>query len=86
MPTISTFYGIIIQMYWDDHAPPHFHAFYGEYEVVINIKTLETIQGKIPRRALILILEWASLHREELLKDWNLCQQGQTPQKITPLR
>ena len=85
MPTISAFYGIIIQMFWNDHAPPHFHALYGEYEVMININTLEIIKGKMPRRALALVLEWASLHRSELIKDWNLCEQNQHPQKIAPL-
>lgn len=85
MPTISTFYGILIQMFWGDHAPPHFHALYSEYEVIINIHTLEIIQGTMPRRALSLILEWASLHRTELLEDWILCEQNQPPKKISPL-
>lgn len=85
MPTISIFYGIIIQMFWDDHAPPHFHALYAEHEVLININTLEIIKGSMPRRALALVLEWASLHRAELLEDWNLCDQHQSPKKIPPL-
>jgi hypothetical protein len=85
MPTISTFYGIIIQMFWGDHAPPHFHALYGEFEVIINIKTLEIIKGKMPRRALALVLEWASIHRDELIKDWDLCVKNQSPKKIPPL-
>ena len=81
MPTISTLYGILIQMFWGDHAPPHFHALYGEYEV-INIRTLEIVKGFMPRRALALILEWASLHREELMEDWKLCEMKQMPVKI----
>lgn len=85
MPTISMFYGIIIQMFWDDHAPPHFHALYSEYEVLINIATLEVIKGTMPRRALALVLEWASQHRTELLEDWNLCEKHQAPKKIAPL-
>ena len=85
MPTISTFYGILIQMFWGDHAPPHFHALYGEYEVIINIRTLEIIKGFMPRRALALVLEWASLHREELMEDWKLCEMKQMPMKIEPL-
>lgn len=86
MPTISIFYGILIQMFWDDHAPPHFHALYAEYEVLINIKTLEVVRGKMPNRALALILEWANEHRDELLEDWELCIKGQPPKKISPLR
>ena len=85
MPTISTFYGILIQMFWGDHAPPHFHALYGEYEVIVNIRTLEIVKGFMPRRALVLILEWASLHREELMEDWKLCEMKQMPVKIEPL-
>lgn len=79
------FYGIIIQMFWDDHAPPHFHALYGEHEVLINIITLEIMKGAMPRRALSLVLEWASEYRTELLENWKLCDQHQLPKKISPL-
>lgn len=85
MPTISRFYGIVIQMFWNDHAPPHFHALYSEFEVIINIRTLEIISGSVPRRVLSLVLEWASLHRDELMEDWHLCEQNQTLKKIAPL-
>jgi len=74
MPTISTFYGIIIRMFFDEHAPPHFHAQYGEHKASINIKSLELMEGQLPRRAL------------ELVLDWDLCQQHQQPVKIEPLR
>ena len=85
MPTLSAFYGILIQMFWADHAPPHFHALYAEFEAVIDIRTLEVIRGSLPRRAMALVLEWAALHREELMEDWNLCASKQTPRKIQPL-
>ena len=85
MPTISTFYGILIQMFFGDHVPPHFHALYAEHEVLINITTLEIIKGDMSRRALSLILEWASEHRNELLENWILCEQKQLPKKILPL-
>lgn len=86
MPIISVFYGIVIQMYWDEHAPPHFHAQYAEYEVQINIRTLEVLRGKMPKRALALVLEWASEHRAELLEDWKLCEEKKQPKKIKSLR
>jgi hypothetical protein len=86
MPTISIFYGIVIQMFWSEHAPPHFHALYAEYEVLINIQTLEAIKGELPKRAMALVLEWASEHRVELMEDWDLCARMQTPNKITPLK
>lgn len=79
------FYGIVIQMFWGDHAPPHFHALYAEYEVLIDIRTLEVMKGNMPRRALALVLEWASQHRNELIEDWNLCEKNQSPKKISPL-
>ena len=85
MPIISAFYGILIQIFWGDHAPPHFHALYGEFEILVNIQTLEIIKGTMPRRARVLVLEWASLHREELMENWKLCEKRQTPKKITPL-
>ena len=85
MPTISIFYGILIQMFWQDHAPPHFHALYAEHEVLISIETLEVLRGNMPRRALALIVEWAEKHQADLLEDWNLCTQNQSPNKIQPL-
>jgi len=69
MPTISAFYGILIQMFWQDHAPPHFHALYGEFEALIDIRTLEVMRGSLPRRALALVREWATLHHNELMED-----------------
>ncbi len=85
MPTLSAFYGILIRMYFEDHAPPHFHALYGEFEALIDIQNLAVIRGALPRRALQLTLDWAELHREELLSDWALCQIGKTPNPIPPL-
>ena len=85
MPTISAFYGILIQMFWNYHAPPHFHALYAEDEVLINIQTFEIMAGQMPRRALALVLEWAQEHRSELMEDWKLCEQKQQPKKILPL-
>lgn len=61
-------------MFWDDHAPPHFHALYGEYEVLINIATLDVIKGKMPRRALALVLEWAAEHRQAVVVCFALCR------------
>ncbi len=85
MPTISQFFGIVIQMFWREHAPPHFHALYGEFEALIDIRTLEVIEGKLPKRALALTLEWAAEHRIELMEDWDLCQAKQLPKRIQPL-
>ncbi|TXL00527.1 transcriptional regulator, partial [Methylococcaceae bacterium CS5] len=61
MPVVSRFLGIIIAMYWDDHAPPHFHAKYAEYEITVNIRT-GVVEGKFPKRALRHVLEWYEIH------------------------
>ncbi|HIJ82978.1 MAG TPA: DUF4160 domain-containing protein [Magnetococcales bacterium] len=86
MPTISVFYGICIRMFFDEHAPPHFHAHYGEFRSLIDIRALEVIRGDLPRRARELVLDWAELHQEELLRGWELCQQHKEPFPIEPLR
>ena len=86
MPIISIFYGIIIRMFFDEHTPPHFHAEYGEFKASVNILTLEIMEGKLPRRAQTLILDWAELHQSELLEDWELCRKHQEPRKIEPLK
>ena len=67
MPIISMFYGIIIQMFWDEHAPPHFHATYGEYKATIDIRALQIKEGMLPRRAAQLVMDWSELHQAELL-------------------
>jgi len=85
MPRISEFYGIAVYMYFRDHAPPHFHAMYGEHEATIKIDTLEVDQGSLPRRAKSLVLEWASDHQEELLQNWALAQAAQPLTPIPPL-
>jgi Domain of unknown function (DUF4160) len=71
---------------WNDHVAPHFHALYGEFEAPIDIRTLEVMNGELPRRALALVLEWAQEHRAELLEDWELCTRLQTPNRIAPLK
>jgi hypothetical protein len=85
LPTISFFYGILIQMFWQEHAPPHFHALYGEFEALIDIQTLEVIRGGLPRRALAIVQEWGNMYQIELMEDWTLCQIRQSPKKIPPL-
>lgn len=84
MPIISTFLGIIITMYWDDHLPPHFHARYGEYEIIVNIMN-GIVEGKFPRRALHHVLEWYELHKDELFEDWELCRRKEQLKSIEPL-
>lgn len=71
MPTVSRFYGIEIGMFYNDHAPPHFHVKYGEFKAEIRIDTLEIRDGWIPRRAQRLVDEWATRHKDELMGNWD---------------
>ena len=86
MPEISRFYGVIIAMFYSEHNPPHFHARYGGDNVAIDIRTLQVLEGRIPPRALGLVVEWASQHQDELMQDWDLARNEQQPKKIEPLR
>lgn len=86
MPNICSFYGITIWIYWNDHNPPHFHAKYAESEILIIIETLTTYSGYLPSRALALVLEWASLHQDELMENWNLAKNDLKLKKIEPLK
>ena len=85
MPEISRFFGIVIAMYYQDHAPPHFHAKYGDDTGVFSIEDLKLIEGRLPRRAASLVLEWAFEHRDELMRDWHLAMAKKPLAKITPL-
>ena len=85
MPTISIFYGIIIQMYWNDHAPPHFHVRYSEFRATVGIEPILLLTGALPRNAERLVLEWATEHQAELLENWRLCELKEWPSTIAPL-
>ena len=84
MPEISRFLGIVIALFYRDHAPPHFHAMYGEFEVTVEIES-GVVQGRFPKRALRHVLEWLDLHRAELQTDWQLAREGQPLNRIDPL-
>jgi hypothetical protein len=85
MPEISRFYGIVIAIYYSEHNPPHFHAKYGRSKIAIDIQTLEILEGGLPRRAFGLVLEWASIHQDELMQAWEQAQSDIPPQSIEPL-
>ena len=71
-------------MYFNEHNPPHFHAKYGEYKIIVYIEN-GVVEGKFPKRALKIVLEWYELHKDELLEDWELCAKRQQPKPISPL-
>lgn len=84
MPIISRFFGIIVYMYWRDHAPPHFHARYEDDEVAVIIETGE-VKGLMSKRALALIEEWRVAHKKDLLEDWALAEEKKALKRIEPL-
>src|SRR4051812_47810948 len=79
MPEISRFYGIVIQIYYGDHPPPHFHALYGGAVAKFAIETMQVIDGALPNRAAALVKEWASIHKQELLDAFNRAAALETP-------
>lgn len=85
MPTISIFLGLTVRMYYDDHAPPHFHVYYGDAEAQITIETLTVLRGRLPNRALNLAREWAEQHRDELMDNWNCAARHQRLAQIAGL-
>ena len=85
MPELSRFFGIIITMFYDDHAPPHFHVRYDEHKAIMTIDSLLLLDGHLPPRALGLVVEWGALHQDELREDWSRAEQRAPLKKIKPL-
>jgi len=83
MPEVSRFYGIRVHIFYSDHAPPH--AKYAGGEILVSIRDMAVIEGRLSPRALGLVMEWAALHQAELLEAWNRAQRQESPGKIAPL-
>lgn len=88
MPTISMFFGIIVRMYYapKEHNPPHIHVYFQDSKAVIAILTGDYIDGKLATKQSRLIMAWIEIHRDELIADWELCQNGEKPFSIEPLK
>ena len=84
MPELSRFLGIVVRMHYRDHMPAHFHASYGDYEIIVRLDD-GIVEGRFPRRALRLVLEWFELHRGELMANWRSAQQRKPLMPIAPL-
>ena len=85
MPEVSRFFGIVIYVYFEDHAPPHFHARYGGQEASIDMRSRAVIAGRLPKRAAALVDEWATLNEVALLLDWERAAAGEPLVPIPPL-
>ncbi len=86
MPTICMFRGIKIYINWRDHMPPHFHAKYGDNEVIVSIGDIEVLEGTMPNIQLKMLLGWAAFHQEELKENWELAAAQQELFSIEPLK
>lgn len=88
MPTISMFFGILIRMYFPPkgHNPPHIHAYYSNEKATFSIPDGELITGNLAKRQVKLIQAWIEIHQEELMANWELCQNNDEPFKIEPLK
>jgi len=84
MPIISRFFGIIVFMFWREHQPPHFHAKYGDDEVIVEIQTGK-VTGNISPRVLNMVQEWRELRKDELIADWKLAEENKPLKRIKPL-
>jgi len=85
MPEISRFFGMVVAMYYNDHAPPHFHVRYGKQKALMGLNPVELLEGKLSPKARTLVFEWAQGHHNELMADWELARQQAPLNKIEPL-
>lgn len=85
MPRIAEFYGVAIYMYFGDHAPPHFHAIYAQFEAEVEISTGNILKGRLPKRAQRLVREWSRSYRGELTQNWERAQLHLPLRTVPPL-
>lgn len=89
MPTISTFYGILVAIFFEDtdrHNLPHIHVRYADFKAAIAIEDGRILAGKFPPKQIKLVQAWIEIHKDELFADWNLAASGKQPFQIEPLR
>jgi hypothetical protein len=82
MPVLSIFFGIVVRMWHDDHAPPHIHVEYQGFEAMVLIEDGLVHKGRLPRKAALIVKEWCLHHQEELLKNWEKAQNFEQLDKI----
>ncbi len=85
MPEISRFFGIVIKMFFDDRNPPHFHAEYGGELALIDTRNPSVFSGRLPPRVTGLVIEWATIHQQDLVVDWERARSQKDLLKIAPL-
>ena len=84
VPEISRFYGIVIAMFFSEHARPHFHAPYGDFKMTVGIES-RLVTGTFPVRQRRMVLEWPQLHRAQLLENWDRARRHEPLESVAPL-
>lgn len=82
MPTVAYFYGIAVSMYYNDHAPPHFHAAYGGFRALIRIEDGQVMAGRLPPNAIRLVVDFAKVRQEELRANWSKGEKDEPLERI----
>jgi len=72
-------------MYFNEHAPPHFHAHYQGFKATFSILTGQMIEGKFPQKQAAFVTAWALMHQKDLKANWKSVTTGKEPKKIKPL-
>lgn len=84
MPEISRFFGIVIGMFHNEHGVAHFHVRYGDFKATVEIESGRA-RGYLPARIRGLTLEWARLHRAELMDNWRRARANESLLPIPPM-
>jgi hypothetical protein len=82
MPTISTFFGISVRMFFSDHPPPHCHVTYQRRRAILSIESGDLLHGSLPPGALRILREWTIRHRTELMENWERARARQPLERI----
>lgn len=82
MPTIAVFYGIVIQMFYDDHNPPHLHARYGRAKALVRLSDGTILSGELPPTAERLVRDWTLARKRELEENWRRSVDHQPLERI----
>ncbi len=71
MPTLVRFANFEIDMYFEDHNPPHVHVVGREFEMLVAIRDGAVLAGDVPPRVRRTALRWIADNRETLLRTWD---------------
>ncbi|MFI5030704.1 MAG: DUF4160 domain-containing protein [Reyranellales bacterium] len=84
MPTIAVVDGILVILYFNDHAPPHFHAQGADFHARIRIEDggVIDVDGRISARQQRRLRDWALAHRDELMDNWRRVRAGEVPRRL----